>query len=157
MRSLLLLVSLSIAAVGCGTFVTYTPLNRTPRPLAPRPAASVELFSSAAPSRPHVDVALLEVEQNDRQGNAVMVQTLRERAGTMGCDAVFIVGTRERDGSRYDLGFRTLTATCIVYTDGANPAPPPIVEAPPDGQRRMCLDRVDFDRNRNCVLARGAI
>jgi hypothetical protein len=159
MRSFILVIGVASVPVGCGTFVTTTPLNEAPRTLAPRAATSVGVFSSEAPSRPHVDLALLEATQNDGQGTAAMVDSLRARAGAMGCDAIFIgnASSREHYASGYGLiGSSTFVATCIVYTDGANPAPP-VVEAPREGRRRMCVDRADFDRNRNCVLPRGAL
>ena len=154
------IIALALVAVGCGTFVTATSLNPPPRRLVPRAAGSVDLFSSTPPSRPHVDAALLEAEQNDGQSTAVMVQKLRDRAGDMGCDAIFI----GNPGEERHYGARTLTATCIVYTDGTNPPPaPPVVDyasgispppAPPSGSPRMCQDRADFERSRNCVMPR---
>jgi hypothetical protein len=111
---------LLLAAAGCGTFVTATPLNPPPRPLTPRGFESIQVYSSAPPSRPYIDVALLEVEQThdlNQQGTDLMIQRLREQAGTMGCDAVVIGGMRERgrETNAFDSGSTTLHATCIVY------------------------------------------
>jgi hypothetical protein len=122
MRSLVLAFGLSVLVIGCGTFVTETPLNPAPRLLNPRGFESVEVFSSAPPARAHVDVALLEVEQThdlNQQGTDLMIQRLRERAGAIGCDAVVIGGMRERGNSTelFDSGSTTLHATCIVYND----------------------------------------
>jgi len=134
--SLRLLACLGFScSVGCGTVVTETPLNAAPRELTPRAPESVEVYSSAPPSRPHVDVALLEAEQSElgSGGGAVMVRRLRERAGKMGCDAVFISGISTRDGEPHgsdlyflDPGSRSVHATCIAYVD-----PKPLLQVAP--------------------------
>ena len=122
MRNLLVVFGLSVVLVGCGTFVTETLINPPPRPLTPRGYESVQVFSSTPPKRPYVDVALMEVEQThdlNVRGTDLMIQRLRERAGTIGCDAVVIGGMRERgsDTKVFDSGSTTLHATCIVYDD----------------------------------------
>jgi hypothetical protein len=152
MRSLILLLGLSAVITGCGTWVTDTQINSAPRPLLARGYESVEVFSSAPPARAHVDLALLEVQQTnaiDDYLGELMIQRLRERAGAMGCDAVFIGATQERAApDLFTSGSRTMTATCIVYSQpgdhGAGPPSPP--------PRRMCVDRKDFDTHRNCIL-----
>jgi hypothetical protein len=147
---------------GCGTFVTETRLNPTPRPLAPRAPESVEIFASSGPAHAHVDVALLVAKQNDGAGTAAIVQSLREQAGAMGCDAVFILGMQD--------GGRLIQATCVVYTDGAQAANAPPVAPPPaplspspraapaptaPDTRRICVTRQDFETHRDCVLPPG--
>lgn len=127
------IVLLVIAAAGCGTVVSATPLNSPPHRMRRLPPSSVEIFASAPPSRPHVDVALLQVNQTtglNAQGVDRMMAKLREKAGAMGCDAVFVGALTERDGSDYeavssllDPGARLLQATCIVYTYADAPAP----------------------------------
>jgi hypothetical protein len=107
-------------AAGCDTFVTATPINPSPRPLTRRGFESVPVFTSGPPSRPHVDVALLEVEQThdfNYQGTDLMIQRLREEAGTMACDAVVLGGMGERgsDAEIFAAGSTTMHATCIVY------------------------------------------
>lgn len=131
-----------LLATGCGTTVTATTLNPSPKPMAPRSPDSVELFSSAPPARPYVDVAYLEAEQDsdlsaDRTG--AFVAHLRERAAAMGCDGVILGEHTNRPSvSTSDMAFdvadalsskpqepppdygvpvnlRGLTATCIVY------------------------------------------
>jgi len=155
-RSITLTLGLSLAPSGCGTFVSQTPLNPAPRPLAPRPAQAVEVFSSAPPARPHVDVALLQVSQNDQRGTEVMIQTVRERAGEMGCDAIFLGGMRESN-DRWNPSEpvrTTLNATCAAYTHCGDPVAP-AAASPGPASRRMCHDLKDFDRNRDCVVRRG--
>jgi hypothetical protein len=154
MRTTILVASLSSWGLlsGCGTFVTATALNDAPRPLKQRRPEQVEVYASAPPSRPHVDMALLEVQQTEglnEQGTRLMVRRLREEAGRFGCDAIFISGRSERDGAQpgsgwdlVDPGSHTLHATCIVYQDddqGTSPppqaltVPPPSVAAPRAG------------------------
>jgi hypothetical protein len=142
-----LTVVLFVAVSGCGTSVTATRLASPPHALTPRSAWSVKVFASGPPQEPHVDVALLEVEQAhglNEQGTHVMITELRRKAGEMGCDGVAIGGMRETDGAQpgsgwdlIDPGSTTLHATCIVYTDEPDrprpvarrsrprPAPPP--------------------------------
>ncbi|MDB4982756.1 MAG: hypothetical protein JWM82_3508 [Myxococcales bacterium] len=119
-----LLVALGLT--GCGTFVTVTPLNGG---LPPRPEyrVPVDVFSSGPPTRPHDDVALLEVEQThglNAQGTDVMLHDLRRRAEALGCDGIVLGGFREHaggpDGTAWNLidpSATTLHATCIVYRD----------------------------------------
>jgi hypothetical protein len=155
MRYLALVLSLSAGVVGCETSVSDTRINPSPRPLPARGYESVEVFSSAPPARAHVDIAILEVEQDnstDDHPSELIIQRLRERAGAMGCDAVLLGATQEL--THPDLvftGVRTLSATCIVYSqpgDHGAASPPP--------SRRMCVDRKDFDEHRNCIVPMAA-
>jgi hypothetical protein len=123
---------------GCGTFVEATTLNAPPRALTPRPADAVEVYSSSPPAKPHVDVALIQADQIN--GSQVelpeMIAKMREKAGQMGCDAIFISGESERAGAPgdaylFDPGSHQLLATCIAYLE---PTPVPAgsaVTAPP--------------------------
>lgn len=119
----------TILAAGCGTSIHATTLNPSPVPMAPRPAAAVELYTSGAPARPHVDVMLLEAEESSSfslDKTAEMLGKLRERAGAMGCDAIVIGGMSSRDPGMRDTeswlvdhpkGRKGVFGTCIVYTD----------------------------------------
>ena len=118
-----------LALAGCGIHVEYTELNAPPRPLAPRAPESVEVYASAAPARPHVDVGLFEVEQessNTPGKTRALLDELRRRAGAIGCDAVVVAGITAKNSELesllldYDTNKKALQATCIVYT-----APPP--------------------------------
>lgn len=94
MNSICSLLGLVVFASGCVTAsVETTRLNTPPHPLVSRPARTVELYSSSAPTRPHVDVALLRAKRaNVATDTPRMVQWLVERAGQLGCDALFISG-----------------------------------------------------------------
>ena len=118
---------LPLTLFGCSTFVTATPIHSPPRPLVPRNPASVQVLASTPPAEPHVDVALLQVEQQeglDRQGTDYMIQRLREKAAELGCDAVYIKATSEHDGQNSYLApdAHELLATCIVFTPPPNAA-----------------------------------
>jgi hypothetical protein len=115
----------TVWALGCGTVVQATPINPAPRPLVPRAAHSVQIFLNSPPPEPHVDIALLEVRQDEgfnRMGTDYMIQRLREKAGELGCDAVLIKTRGERAGVEIDSPFdladpdpQSLLASCIVY------------------------------------------
>jgi hypothetical protein len=116
---------LMLALAGCGTTVTAHMINQPPHAMRPRPAQEVQLFTSAPPARPYVDVAYLEAEQQSDMSfddTQQFFTKLRERAGQMGCDAVVIGSPKNRnvpslftDNGRASVD--GLTATCIVYVD----------------------------------------
>jgi len=119
-------MKLSFACVllvaGCGTTIQSTAINPAPRQLVPRDAASVEVFTTGAPPRPHVDVALLEAEQDSSYSlddTAEMLAKLRERGAAMGCDALVFHGlssySEELIGDQVQ-SRKGVYATCIVYT-----------------------------------------
>jgi hypothetical protein len=132
---------LSTLVTACGTFVTETPINRSPHLLSPRPPGSVEVFSSGPPPRSHVDVAFLEAEQThglNSQRTGLMIERLRARAADMGCDGIVIGGVREKDGAQpgsgwdiLDPGSTTMHATCIVYRTESPGISPMNPTAPP--------------------------
>lgn len=115
----------TIWALGCGTFVYATPLEAPPRQLVPRPVESVQVLIGVLPSLAHVNVAILEVKQDDgfnRQGRSYIVARLREKAAELGCDAIFVRGATESAGVMavntgvLDPDAQKLVARCIVYS-----------------------------------------
>jgi hypothetical protein len=118
------LLLLALLVCGCGTSVSYTPLrayHRGPR----RSPEAVDVYLSSPPTEPHVDVGLLEAEQESDlslDGTKEMLTALRNAAARAGCDAMFVKGV----GSNAEAGLlitdhpssvKTITATCIRYTD----------------------------------------
>jgi hypothetical protein len=105
------------AGAGCGHSVTYTALNASPRPLAPRTAASVELYMTTQPTRPSVEVGYFEIEQQSpaSSGTPAMIAELRTRAGRMGCDALVLTGSTDRIQSYSGQSYGT------VHTTSAGP------------------------------------
>src|SRR5205823_3133780 len=73
------------------TPVQYTPINHRPHPMPFRAPESVEVLTTVAPSRPHIDVGLLEIEQGVQEDTPQMVARLRERAAATGCDAIVVM------------------------------------------------------------------
>lgn len=128
------LLSLLVLVGGCGTAIKTTTLNASPRPMQPRPPETVELYTSGAPARGHVDVALIEAEEQSSLSVADtgdMLRKLRAKGGQMGCDAVVVGGSSSRDPGLRDAetwiaedpkGRRGFYATCIMYN--APPARP---------------------------------
>jgi hypothetical protein len=95
--------------VGCSPELA-TPLNFPPRALTPRRADQVEMFMTELPKRPYAEVALI-------QGSRMPVSRMRDCAGELGCDALYVEATHSR-------------GICLVYTDpaeapGTKPPPPP--------------------------------
>jgi len=133
MRTLFLL-TFTLAA--CGTTITQTGINPAPHPMTARPVETVEVFTSAAPTRPHIDVAILEAKQSstlsvDRMPE--IISELRKRAAAIGCDGLVINGPNnsvvgDRHGTTTLAGYN---GTCIAYTDAPPPPPPPASDAPP--------------------------
>lgn len=54
---------LVLACSACGTSVSETYLNDPPATMVPRAHRSVRIYASGPPTRPHMDVAILQVEQ----------------------------------------------------------------------------------------------
>ena len=122
----------TLAAAGCGTSTRTTLVNPAPHRMQPRPPETVELFTSGAPARPHVDVAVIEAEESSSfslADTSDMLAALRARGARMGCDGVVLGGSSSRDPGLNDAetwlvenpkGRKGFYGTCIVYT-----APPP--------------------------------
>jgi hypothetical protein len=115
------LLSGALLLFGCASTVTATPIHHAPRPLVSRAPNSVQVLASEPPSEPHVDVALLQVDQYEAynpHGMAELIQRLREKAAEIGCDAVYIENTARRTGDDVlsDLDSRQLLASCVVFT-----------------------------------------
>lgn len=105
MRTVLLAMCL---ATGCMS-IAVTEINHPPHALSRRLPDEVEVFSSGAPTRSHVDVALISVRDTVHPDMAHFVDVLRDTAGKMGCDAIALQPA--------DIHHVGLVATCIVYSD----------------------------------------
>jgi len=138
MVSIWVRVGIALLISGCIPTVETVQLNAAPRKMSARPARAVEVYASSPPVRPHVDVALLRADQSNYGTDTPMiVKALAERAGQMGCDALFISGSAERAGASgkghiFDPGSRVLMGVCLVYLDQPGTAPssaPPALNA----------------------------
>jgi hypothetical protein len=111
---------LSLLLVGCGAWTSQTFVNPAPHPMAARPPASVEVFTAGAPTRPHVDVAMLEVRQQTGWSLADtgdMIARLRDDAAAMGCDGLVITGSNNHVEDRGSTTLHGFFGTCIAYSD----------------------------------------
>lgn len=124
---------------GCGAKISYTPIRSAPGPMNPRPADSVEVFTTALPNRPYVEVAMMEAQGKSIYANqSGLIAELRKAAGEHGCDGVVMGGSSDRvRGSSGPQGGSVHTikgykATCIVFTGAtaAASAPPPPAQPP---------------------------
>jgi hypothetical protein len=118
--SLLGVLGLTAFLGGClDTELAYTPLNAPPGAMRARGPDQVQLFSSAAPERPHIDVGLLSVTEGDGwETPATLIGKLRQAAADHGCDALVLAppGTKESTdvlGVRKQL--QLYSGTCVVY------------------------------------------
>jgi hypothetical protein len=131
--------------VACGTTTRFTALNPSPHPLQARPAATVQVFSTALPSAPYTEFGLIQGSQSSEFSDADMpaiIAAMRGKAGALGCDGLILNGVANRSttmvsGPKLDhRSEKTLEgywATCIVF-DGlelaALPPSPLVVPAP---------------------------
>jgi hypothetical protein len=102
-------------------WVNYSSINTAPRPLPPRGPATVEVYLSGPPARPHADVGLLRATE-DGASIGQMTDALRARAARAGCDAIVITGVGDRPYSvarGWVDSSQTLAAACLVYTDAS--------------------------------------
>jgi hypothetical protein len=121
------LVAVSLLS-GCGSYFSYAELNPAPPGHPPRAAEAVDVYSSAPPTRAHVDVRVIEALQGFGEGTNGVVSKLRAEAGREGCDAIYLRGVHM--GTMQNAG--RASATCLMYTDGGAP-PPAAPAAPPAG------------------------
>jgi hypothetical protein len=126
MKGLALILSLLI--VGCGgAELGFTPLQAAPRPLYARTGAQVELFLAARPTRPFVEIGMIQSQGGSSSGQASILAEMRGIAGQHGCDGLIILGiagTNEAanaapgaiGAASTDEGYR---GSCIVYSEAA--------------------------------------
>ena len=115
---------LALLICGCGTSVSYTPLRAYPRGPRRSPEA-VDVYVSGPPTEPHIDVGILEAEQESDlslDGTQEMLAALRKAAARAGCDALFVkgIGSNAQAGlliTDHPSSVKTITGTCIRYTD----------------------------------------
>lgn len=140
----LVLMGVALSA-GCGISTSATFLRAPPRAMVARSPDSVEVFGAGRPTRPHVDLALIEAEQessNTPGDTPELIAKLRQKAGELGCDALVLTDTFARvdtlntvvTGHTYDR--KVMSSTCIVYTDGAGiPQNAPVSKTPPAAEQ----------------------
>jgi hypothetical protein len=133
-------VSSLLAACG-GATTSIVATNASPRALAPRLAHEVEVFTAGVPTRPFVEVAVIQTRDTGSSGLAPLpslVGDMRAEAARVGCDALLVYSGNNpiateapRPASRVTEG---LWGACVVYGDAAPAAavaPAPIAPAAP--------------------------
>lgn len=130
MRGFAAIVATSVL-FSCGTTVTAVQTNTPPRQMYPRSPLSVDVFSSAMPTRPYMDIGILEAQQSSALSQDQLpeiINALKEKAGELGCDGIVLNDSANWvKASHLVKGFR---ATCILYTDKLQPAPAPVQPKP---------------------------
>jgi hypothetical protein len=135
---LVMRLSILVSLAACSTHkVTLSPTNPAPHALSPRLAASVEIFTTARPQRPYVEVAVLTANYGEPDKD---IEALRDRASSYGCDALVFgqIGSTEAVAGQvssnkpgqpsqpvYGESVNKSIATCVVWTA---PAQLPLAE-----------------------------
>jgi hypothetical protein len=124
-----------LCGAACGTELNYIETARPPRNLFVRGPEQVEVFMTSKPTRPFVELGMIESQQeslslDDAQA---VVAKMREFAGECGCDALVIFAgndTTKTSGGKDFTSSRTLKGyrgACLVYTGpAAKPAAEPL-------------------------------
>jgi hypothetical protein len=116
---------------GCGTYIDYMSINAPPKVMSPRPKDQVQVFKSAKPPRPFVEVGVLKVGMASGFSGADELQILddaRAEAGRRGCDGLMVTDSRKMaSGTGYHGTYSStitvnervsgITASCVVFTD----------------------------------------
>jgi hypothetical protein len=112
------------ALVGCGTRVDYTPLRAPTCAMTPHAPEQVEVFLTQKPSRPYVEVGLLEARQESTMsldGQSGIIAELREEAAELGCDGLIVTGDADAvtghadDHGGFVTELKGYRAVCIAW------------------------------------------
>ncbi|HEY1550909.1 MAG TPA: hypothetical protein VGG28_23935 [Kofleriaceae bacterium] len=104
----------------CGVNVYETPINAPPAAMTARAPTSVEVFTSGAPARAHVDIAVLQAEPEtglaDSSGTN-LVGKLRATAAAMGCDGLVVTQLDSHHPGAFEANeTHTASGTCVMWT-----------------------------------------
>jgi hypothetical protein len=121
------LAALALLVAACGTTTQVVPTNPSPRALVPRSPDAVDVFTTSAPPRPFVEVAIIQARQSSQYSVDSMpeiIAAMREQAARVGCDGVVIHGESNKvvsSGGWGEMGTNTSSldgywGACIVYT-----------------------------------------
>jgi hypothetical protein len=129
MSRLVVLASLALALAACGPTVRSQPLNPSPYPLTARPAMAVQVYTTALPEFPYIEVAALTAEGGHADEH---YGALRDYAGRLGCDALVFTATPRQASSTgivWGKGVASSStntgssATCVVWRRDSGPGP----------------------------------
>jgi hypothetical protein len=88
-----------VAAAGCGTTTRYTPTNSPPRAMTSRSVETVEVYTSSLPTRPFVEVGIIQSRQSSGLSFDEMPEIIGEMRGyaaKRGCDGLIINGASDK-------------------------------------------------------------
>ena len=129
------LIAALLLLAACGPTTQIVSTNPSPRLMHPRPLQEVQIFTSSRPAAPFVEVAIIRTRQSTSFSGDMpeIIQTMREEAAKIGCDAVLINGaSNEVIGGGNAVGtLEGFVGTCIVYTSAPVAAPAPAPVPPP--------------------------
>lgn len=136
--------------VGCGTSVSFVPTARSPKPLRERTAAEVQFLRQEPQDRPFREIGVIQAEQSAQSDETPeeIVALLLEEAGRNGCEAMLLVGRRERlesapgpdqfGSNSYETYVNDYEAACLVFLPPKLPEAAPVVSAPAPAPTRVC-------------------
>lgn len=104
-----------ISALSSAIEYSEVPVNAATSPLVPRQPADEPLFTSGAPARSHVDVAVLWASSLVDHSLGELFDRLRLEGAKKGCDAVVVTDLQITSYDRSANG-RIAAGTCIEYT-----------------------------------------
>ncbi len=117
-----------LAVAACGTTTRFVATNPSPHPLATKQTLQVDVYTTAAPTTPYVEVGILQSRQSSELSLDEMpdiIQKMRAEAAKIGCDGVIINGLSDKTvGSGYGDAHGSSSSTttlegfwgaCIVY------------------------------------------
>jgi hypothetical protein len=136
----------TFAALGglaaCGTTTRFAPLNSSPRPLTPRPAATVQVLTTSLPAQPYIEIGIILGTQESELSFDEMpelIATMRVEAGRRGCDALVINGPNNTSpgvgqitATDHPRSLQGFWGTCVVFTPN-EPLAGPVNITGPDG------------------------
>jgi len=153
-RPVALLPLIAVLAAGCGVSLNYVPLNKPPRPMSARPPESVHVYTASRPERPHLEVGMIEAQQESAYSHAPpaqIVAQMRSAAGQLGCDGLVLTGGNDAVvgggsvtngiGSAWARTLKGYRGTCIIYRIDAHEnarAPAPAASLVQASDRATC-------------------
>ena len=158
------LVSALLATAACGASTTFAPTNPSPRQLYPRTTESVQIFSSQPPSRPYVEIGIIQGSQGSSffaagDQTPEIISQMRVEAAEIGCDGLIINGNANRRSNDLDGRVHTTQGfwgSCIVFQDGATPpsqVPPTLT--PSEARAEALTEKArEWARNGRCDAVR---
>ena len=90
-----------------------------------KPAAAVHVFTSGRPAQAYHEVLLLQAEEESvyaSHDESAVLESLRKRAGDLGCDAIMVLSSTNNVSStggkhNFTRTLRGLRATCVMYDE----------------------------------------